>query len=84
MRWPPSSYGFGFQVDVTTRLLDQGLTYLQVPCVGIDRKGKSSTALTMRNLLSVCHTLLEVAARRLRRQLYGKGTPRAREVFARE
>jgi glycosyltransferase involved in cell wall biosynthesis len=71
MRWHPSSYGFGFQADMITRLLDEGASYIQVQSSSIDRKGGGSAALTIRNLLSVGHTLLEMTIRRLRRTLYG-------------
>jgi glycosyltransferase involved in cell wall biosynthesis len=80
MRWHPTSYGFGFQADIVTTLLDQGASYTQVYCSGIDRKGSGSSALTLRNFLSVCHTLLEILIRRVRRFLYGKEWPRPVEV----
>lgn len=81
MRWHPSSYGFGFQADILTRLLDEGASYVQVTSSGNDRKGGDSTALSMRNVLSVSHTLLELAIRRLRRSLYGSTMPKPVEVF---
>ncbi len=71
LRWHPSSYGFGFQADIITRLLDEGASYKQIPSCSTDRKGSASSALTVRNTLSVCHTLLEIGIRRLRRFLYG-------------
>jgi glycosyltransferase involved in cell wall biosynthesis len=72
LRWHPSSYGFGFQADILTRLLDEGASFVQVESFGTDRKGDASTALQIRNILSVGHTLLELAIRRLRRFLYGR------------
>lgn len=80
MRWHPSSYGFGFQADILTRLLDEGASYLQIPSAGVDRKGSASTALTMRNFLSVAHTLLELVIRRIRRALYGRTMPKPKEL----
>ena len=82
MRWHPSSYGFGFQADIITRLLDEGASYVQVPAFGTDRKGRASTALTVRNILSVCHTLLELAIRRVRRCLYGRTMPKPVEIIS--
>lgn len=72
MRWSPVSYGFGFQVDTLTRILDEeSVTYAQVPMWGgIDRKGKSTTALSIRHLLSVIHAVLEIILRRTRMYLY--------------
>jgi glycosyltransferase involved in cell wall biosynthesis len=72
LRWHPSSYGFGFQADILARLLDEGASYVQVESSGTDRKGGASTALQIRNILSVGHTLLELAIRRFRRLLYGR------------
>lgn len=80
MRWHPNSYGFGFQADMVTRLLDQGASFMQVPSTSIDRKGGASSALTLRNFLSVAHTLLEISFRRLRRLLYGSTMPKPVEV----
>lgn len=80
MRWHPVSYGFGFQADTTTMLLDQGESYIQVYGRSVDNKGSGSTALSMRNLLSVCHTLLEIFLRRVRRMLYGENWPKPVEI----
>ncbi len=80
MRWHPSSYGFGFQADIVTRLLDEGASYMQVPSSSIDRKGSGSSAVTVRNVLSVVHTLLEITFRRIRKALYGKDMPKPVEI----
>jgi glycosyltransferase involved in cell wall biosynthesis len=80
LRWHPSSYGFGFQADILTRVLDEGASYVQVTSYGSDRKGGKSTAMTIRNILSVGHTLLELTIRRLRRALYGRTMPKPVEV----
>jgi glycosyltransferase involved in cell wall biosynthesis len=76
LRWHPNSYGFGFQADILTRLLDEGASFVQVESYGTDRKGGDSTALSMRNILSVSHTLLELVIRRIRRFLYGRTMPK--------
>lgn len=81
MRWHPSSYGFGFQADVITQLLDRGASYAEVKSHTIERKGEDSSALTTRNLLSVVHTILEVAIRRLKKYLYGAKEPRRISPF---
>jgi len=81
LRWHASSYGFGFQADIITRLLDEGASYIQIPSSSVDRKGSASSAMTLRNVLSVGHTLLELAIRRLRRYLYGHSSAKATEIF---
>lgn len=88
MRWPSFTAGLGYQADLVTRILDQGVTYIQVPVEAVERKGPSSTALTPANLLSAGHSLLEIALRRLKRFVtrivYGKGSvsPRGRDLGA--
>lgn len=85
MRWPPITYGFGFQIDIITRLLDEGVNYLQIPTlVAIDRKAGKSVALSMRNILSVLHSFLEIIFRRARRTLYGKQLKKAIEIKSME
>ena len=81
MRWHPGSYGFGFQADILVRLLDEEASFIQVTTLANDRKGGASTALSVRNLLSVTHTLLELVIRRVRRVLYGRGNPTPLEIF---
>ena len=81
MRYPPVTYGFGFQADVITRLLSEGITYAQIDHRSHDRKVGKSTALSTRNLLSVLHTLLEIVFRRVRGTLYRKSIPRPTEIF---
>jgi len=80
LRWHPSSYGFGFQADMITRLLDEGASYVQIPSSSVDRKGTASSALGIRNCLSVGHTLLEISIRRFRRFLYGRTMPAPVEI----
>lgn len=82
MRWPSISYGFGFQADIITHLLDEGATYMQVFTSGeVEHKGADSTAMSLRNLLSVMHSLLEILIRRIRRIMFGRNWPKAREIF---
>ena len=73
MRWGPYSFGFGFQAELITRLLDEGATYIEVPVGGThaEKAGKNS-ALNLKNFLSVSHTLLETAIRRIRRRTFRK------------
>jgi glycosyltransferase involved in cell wall biosynthesis len=64
MRYHTDAQGFGFQADLTTRLLDQGLSYVEVPTINQERTKGSSKALNLRNFLSVAHTLFEILIRR--------------------
>jgi len=71
MRWGPYSFGFGFQAELITRLLDEGATFIEIPVVATHvEKGGPNSALNFRNYLSVGHTLLEVLIRRVRREAF--------------
>jgi hypothetical protein len=71
LRWHSRSCGFSFQADLIAQLLDRGATYVEVPVVATERVNGQSTALSLRNFLSVGHSLVEMGARRLRRVLFG-------------
>ncbi len=71
MRWAPNSFGFGFQADLVTRLLDEGRSHREVFVeVTHVEKDRENSALNLRNFLSVGHTLLEISIRRARKFLY--------------
>jgi glycosyltransferase involved in cell wall biosynthesis len=71
MRWAPYNYGFGFQADLITRLLDEGASYLEVPVSGFHlTKERGRSAITLRNFVSTGHTLFEILLRRIRRTVY--------------
>jgi glycosyltransferase involved in cell wall biosynthesis len=71
MRWHPYAFGFGFQADLITRLLDEDATYLEVPIVAIRReKGGPASYLKPRNFVSTSHSLYEILRRRLNRMVF--------------
>jgi hypothetical protein len=73
MRWGPYSFGFGFQAELITRLMDEGASYVEVPITATHRdKERGSSALNFKNLLSVGHTLSEVFIRRVRKRALRK------------
>jgi glycosyltransferase involved in cell wall biosynthesis len=79
MRWHSNTRGFGFQADILCLLLEQGFSYKEIPVVTIERKKGRSTALSFRNILSVIHTLFDIAVRRISNRIYGrqqKATPK--------
>jgi len=63
MRWHPNTRGFGFQAGVLCLLKEIRVTTVE------QRRGKSN-ALTFRNFLSVMHTLIEIANRRVSNRRY--------------
>jgi len=73
MRWGPYSFGFGFQAELITRLLDEGASYVEIKVEGThtEKSGKNS-ALNLKNFLSVGHTLSEVLIRRVRKRALHK------------
>ena len=70
MRWHTNYHGFGFQADMICRLLDEGFTYAEVPVKAVERATGNSKALTLKNLLSVTHTLLDLFIRRVAKVMY--------------
>jgi glycosyltransferase involved in cell wall biosynthesis len=64
MRWHVNCYGFDFQANLITRLLDQGRTYLEIPVVGSERAHGQSKALTRKNFLSSARFFVDLAFRR--------------------
>lgn len=73
MRWGPYSFGFGFQAELITRLLDEGASFIEVPVVATHQaKSGGNSALNIKNFLSVSHTLLEICIRRVRRRTFHK------------
>jgi glycosyltransferase involved in cell wall biosynthesis len=73
MRWGPYSFGFGFQAELITRLLDEGATSVEIPVhTNHVEKSKHNSAINIGNFLSVGHTLLEIFIRRLRRRVLHK------------
>jgi glycosyltransferase involved in cell wall biosynthesis len=70
LRWHSNAYGFGFQADLLTRLLDMGATCLEIPVVPKERARGATKAFTLRNFCSVAHTLLEIVIRRAGKFMY--------------
>ena len=73
MRWAPYNYGFGFQADLVTMLLDEGADYVEIPVTGSHfEKSRGSSPLNVRNFVSTGHTLFEILLRRVRRMLFSR------------
>ena len=71
MRWHPNTRGFGFQADLLCMLLDHGFTYLEIPVSATEKRKGKSNAITIKNLLSVAHTLIDIVIRRVSNRVYG-------------
>ncbi|MEA2879157.1 MAG: hypothetical protein QOF14_4353 [Hyphomicrobiales bacterium] len=72
MRYHPNTRGFGFQAELLCLLLDLGFSHQEVAMVVVERRVGRSNALTLRNLISVAHTVVEIVSRRLSRYVYGE------------
>jgi glycosyltransferase involved in cell wall biosynthesis len=71
MRWHSNTRGFGFQADLICLLLNQGFSFKEVPVKTIERRvSGSSNALTLKNMLSVAHTLIDLIFRRIANWVY--------------
>jgi glycosyltransferase involved in cell wall biosynthesis len=64
MRWHVEATGLGYQAELIIRLLRQGKSYQEISVDGFDREG--SVSFRLRNILSVCHSLLKISLSRLR------------------
>jgi len=53
------SGGFGFQAEIIVKLIKSGCTYIEIPVIGAEEKGKS-VAMRPRNWISVIKTLLHL------------------------
>jgi hypothetical protein len=75
MRWHPYSFGFGFQADLVTRLLDEKATYREVAIDAIRREKQGAASfLNPRNFVSTAHTLYEILRRRLNRLVFERNS----------
>ncbi len=70
MRWHTDYRGFGFQADLVTRLLERGASYVEIPVTARERLTGQSKALTLHNVFSVAHMLLDLFIRRVGRLVY--------------
>jgi glycosyltransferase involved in cell wall biosynthesis len=79
MRWHTNTKGFGFQAEILCILLELGFSYKEVPIRTFEKRQGKSNALTLPNILSVLHTILEIASRRASKYVW---TPRKRTAPA--
>jgi glycosyltransferase involved in cell wall biosynthesis len=68
VRFHVETTGFGYQAEFLTRLIYEGRSMIEVPLVSIDREGSGS--INLRNALSVGHSLIKIALRRMRVYLF--------------
>lgn len=64
MRWHVEATGLGYQAELIIRLLRQNKKYIEVEVDGFDREG--SVSFRLRNVLSVCHSILKISLARLK------------------
>jgi len=72
MRWAPNNIGFsGFFADLISQLLDEGVSYVEIPitCQHCE-KDSINSIFTLQNILSTCHTFLNIFLRRLRKEFF--------------
>ena len=70
MRWSPDTHGYAYQAELITRILCENATYKTVKIKNSNRNYGNSSAFTMKNFLSVNHSLLQIFLRRLRNFLF--------------
>ncbi len=70
MRWHSDTYGFAYNAEIVSRLLNEGATSLEIPIDTVEAEGRISRAFSFHNILSVPHSLLQIFLRRLRKILF--------------
>lgn len=73
--WFAETAGFGYQAELLCRLLDEGISVVEVQIVNSNRECGASKAFTITNLLSVANTLFHIFLRRLERMAFRLFTP---------
>ena len=66
-KWAPKASGFGYQAELLCRLLDEGISVVEVEISYHERKQGASKAFRFKNCLSVGNTLLRIGLRRLKK-----------------
>lgn len=72
-RWGVEASGFGFQAELITRLVMEGRTYKEIKLQAY--RDEISSALRLHNCLSVLHSIVRIAIRRLSRRVRGTWDP---------
>jgi len=67
LRWH-SYRSAGFYADMTTRLLDEGVSYLEVPTEAIEREAGKSRALRLKNVISILVGFADMLLRRFSKE----------------
>ena len=80
MRWHSNYRGLGIQADVLARLLDEGCSYVEVGVWDFEKKHGGSTALHLKNVASVAHTLFDMFIRRVGGWMFPREAVRGRKV----
>ena len=68
--WFSETCGFGYQAELLCRLLDDGISVVEVQVPNSDRQTGFSKAFTARNLFSVANTLSHILLRRIEKILF--------------
>lgn len=76
MRWHSNTKGFGFQAELFCTLLSRGASYKEVGVEAVERKeAEDSKAISIKNMLSVFHSIAEILIRRVSSHVYKSPKP---------
>ena len=70
MRWSPDTHGFAYQAEIIVKVLDEKGSFVEVMINNYDRQDGDSKAFTIKNILSVSHSILQIFLRRVRKFLF--------------
>ncbi len=68
--WFAETAGFGYQAELMCRLMDEGISVLEVQISNSDRDRGASKAFALKNLLSVANTLFHIFLRRMENKAF--------------
>ena len=70
MRWHADTDGFGYQAEILSRLLMEGTSHMEVQVPNFDRGSGVTSAFSLKNILAVTHSLVQIFLRRIRWCIY--------------
>jgi len=70
MRWSPDTQCFAYQAELITRILIEGGSFHEVQISNTDRGSGETKAFSIKNILGIIHSLLQIFFRRLRQFLF--------------
>ncbi len=79
--WFSETAGFGYQAELLCRLLDEGITYIEVEVTNSDRTFGVTKAFKLNNILAVINSLGHIFLRRIQQGMIRRNAERTSELY---